>query len=164
MPGPAPRRAPVRRLRAAAIAVALLGLAAGSPTAARAHGLYLSRTEGRAVTLHAGYSTGAPVAYGEVMVFAPDDTATEFQNGRTDRNGDFAFLPDAPGPWRITVDAGMGHRVRLDLAIGADAAKLPPAPPPNTGPLRILLGLSLLANLGLAAAWRKASSKPKHAS
>jgi nickel transport protein len=58
------------------------------------------------------------MAFCDVAVFAPDDTETPYQEGCSDRNGCFAFVPDTNGIWRVTVDDGMGHRMeaRVDAS------------------------------------------------
>ena len=67
--------------------------------------------------IKATYSDGTPMAYCDVAVFAPDDDASEFQTGITDRNGSFAFVPDTSGVWRVTVDDGMGHMVTAEISL-----------------------------------------------
>ena len=89
----------------------------------------------------------------------------------TDAQGRFAFMPDAPGQWRIIMADNMGHRVEHAVEVSAGqspgqstgqnagqnanntAAKgLTPGVGEFSMPLRILLGLSLLANMALAVA------------
>lgn len=80
---------------------------------AQAHGVTITTRvlayEG-VVTALCRYSTGEPLAYAAITVHGPEYTDIEFQNGRTDALGRFAFLPSAPGTWRIGVDDGMGHQ------------------------------------------------------
>lgn len=57
------------------------------------------------------YSSGDPMAYAKVLVYGPDEMDVEYQNGRLDRLGRFAFLPDRPGTWRVIASDGQGHRV-----------------------------------------------------
>ena len=45
-----------------------------------------------------------------MKIYSPADTEEEFQTGRTDANGVFAFVPDTAGEWGFIVDDGMGHR------------------------------------------------------
>jgi nickel transport protein len=56
-----------------------------------------------------------------VLVYAPGGGDTEFQNGRTDARGRFAFLPDRPGVWRVKVDAGMGHGFDIEIEVPPDS-------------------------------------------
>ena len=67
--------------------------------------------------IKATYGDGTPMAYCEVAVFAPDDDVSEYQTGITDRNGCFAFVPDADGLWRVRVDDGMGHLVTAEISL-----------------------------------------------
>ncbi len=62
-----------------------------------------------AVIVTVGYETGEIMSYGEVTIYSPKDEKIEFQNGRTDANGSFAFVPDMPGEWKIVIDDGNGH-------------------------------------------------------
>ena len=55
------------------------------------------------------------MSYAQTMIFSPQDQKTEYQNGRTDRKGRFAFYPDIVGKWRIEVSDGMGHKVQAEV-------------------------------------------------
>jgi nickel transport protein len=70
-----------------------------------------------ALGLEASYDDGTPMRYCEVEVFSPLDEETPFQQGFTDANGRFAFVPDAPGTWRVTVDDGMGHALNERIEV-----------------------------------------------
>ena len=65
------------------------------------------------------YDDGRPMAFCDVAVFAPGNPDETWQEGTSDRNGSFAFLPDTNGTWRVTVDDGMGHRLEADVRIGS---------------------------------------------
>ncbi|MEZ4526459.1 MAG: hypothetical protein R2941_11120 [Desulfobacterales bacterium] len=91
-------------LTAGLIGLICYGLAAAHGTGCRI------LTEDKAVTAEFYYSGGEPMSYAEVLVFSPEDEKIEFQNGRTDRKGRFAFCPDTPGKWRIEASDGMGHK------------------------------------------------------
>lgn len=102
----------------------------------------------RAVTLRFLYSSGEPTSYAAVIVSTPGENL-EHQNGFTDKNGRFSFVPDAPGDWLVDLDDGMGHKVFAEIAIAADGVALPTADE-NTPAFPLaesMLGLSLLANL-----------------
>ncbi len=135
-----------------ALALALFACAA-SP---RAHGLHLKAEEagGGVIVVRAGYDPGGPVALADVTISPPGD-GPPFQRGQTDVNGGFAFLPDAPGQWRITVNDGSGHRAELAVEYqpGAPPAAAAPAAKP-VGPLWGLIpGVAIL--LGAAWLWRR---------
>jgi nickel transport protein len=82
------------------------------------HGVegYIEPTDGYCAT--ALYDDGEPMSYAAVEIKAPDSDIG-FQTGRTDRNGRFVFRPDRQGRWQVVVKDGMGHRLPLDLKIGA---------------------------------------------
>lgn len=81
------------------------------PDSAMAHGTgYRFLRDATTVTVEFFYSDGEPMCYAEVLVFGPQDQEVEYQNGRTDRQGRFAFYPEIPGAWRIETNDGMGHK------------------------------------------------------
>jgi nickel transport protein len=104
------------------------------------------------------YSTGEPMAFAIIRVFAPSKPAIETVQSITDRNGYFSFVPDEAGEWRVTAEDGMGHKGSITVPVigasdDADAdAAMTAASKSNTPlrimlPFRILLGLSLIANV-----------------
>lgn len=115
------------------------------------------------VVLEFSYSTGDRPAYEAVEVFSPDDGKVEYQNGRTDREGRFAFTPDKPGEWRVIVKDTMGHRVELPVQVTAidetagqrDGQRAEAASGGVAGSMgvRALLGVSLLLNVFAGLAW-----------
>ncbi len=125
------------------------------------HGVHYSLAEAQAVSVVFGYAGGEPMSYAEVLVFGPDSPPDlEFQNGRTDSRGMFAFIPDKPGTWRIAASDGTGHRAEFSIPVAESL--LPnegdaPSPSSRIGPsgTTILLGLSLLANLALIGIARR---------
>lgn len=82
-----------------------------------AHDMIHDIKEGNAIVIRAGYDTGEPMSYSEVLIYSPRDGKIEFQNGRTDKNGSFAFLPDAPGEWRIVVSGEEGHGFTANFTV-----------------------------------------------
>jgi len=85
-----------------------------------AHGVDYEVKEGKAVVLKVGYDDGEPMSYAEVKIFSPENKDIEHQNGRTDKNGCFAFLPDQPGEWKVIVNDGMGHGVVTEIKVSAE--------------------------------------------
>lgn len=82
-----------------------------------AHAIHVEFTEhAPAITLWAGFSKSAPMTDARVEVLAPGD-AKAFQHGRTDKYGQYTFLPDAPGEWTLRVDDERGHRKTATIAI-----------------------------------------------
>ncbi|MCP4690022.1 MAG: DUF4198 domain-containing protein [Desulfobacterales bacterium] len=105
---------------------------------------------GAAVLLEFRYSTGEPLSYAEVLIWSPNDNKVEFQNGRTDRNGRFAFAPSEKGIWRVEASDGRGHKAtavcRIDRSETAALTDAPGGGPTGSKALAALLGVSLIAN------------------
>lgn len=76
--------------------------------------------EQTAQVVEATFSDGTLASFAEVLVYAPGDRDVEFQNGRTDARGRFAFLPDRPGTWLVKVNAGMGHGFDMEIEVLPD--------------------------------------------
>ncbi|WP_239060934.1 DUF4198 domain-containing protein [Desulfovibrio sp. JC022] len=117
-----------------------------------------------AVTFKSGFSSGDPIAYGEVLIYAPENTEVEFQNGRTDKNGVFSFLPDRAGIWKVEVDGGLGHKLMFDVEVAESdknelATHEKEAPLQGSIEIRALLGISLIFNLCLAVTYLRARRK-----
>ena len=145
-------------------AIALTALLLFGAAQAQAHALYAAHSwQGTVALVQFAYAGGQVPTYAKVEVYGPADANVECQNGRTDAQGRFAFMPDTPGQWRIIMADNMGHRVEhaVHASAGQGAAQSQGKPSaavasPGVGgftlPLRILLGLSLLANMALGAA------------
>jgi nickel transport protein len=88
---------------------------------ASAHDLQVSFDRQNTIVIaRAAYAGTEPCPYASVLVYAPGETKTEHQNGRTDAQGLFAFVPDRPGIWRFVIDDEMGHR--KDMTVDVTAA------------------------------------------
>jgi nickel transport protein len=72
------------------------------------------------VILRASYFQAEPLSYASVMIFSPGSDVVEYQNGRTDKSGYFAFVPNETGEWKITVDDEMGHYTQSIVTISDD--------------------------------------------
>lgn len=121
-----------------------LSVLAALPALASAHEVLHTVERGRAVAVHAYFPDGEDLAYCAFEVFSPADPKVPHQKGRTDRKGWLAFVPDAPGAWRVKVVDATGHGLELELKVDAVAA--PPgasAPAASTAAfvLRPLVGL-----------------------
>ena len=82
-----------------------------------AHGVVYEIKGDKAVIIKVTYDDGEPMSYAEIEIFSPDNKDIEYQNGRTDKNGSFAFLPDQIGGWKIIVNDGMGHGVVTEVEV-----------------------------------------------
>ena len=88
------------------------------PFSAFAHGTdYRLIGKEAAIAAEFFYSDKTPMQYAEVLVFSPESDKVEYQNGRTDQNGRFAFLAETPGEWQVKVNDGMGHAVHATVTV-----------------------------------------------
>lgn len=143
--------------------LALAALLALAARPALAHETLHEVARGKAIAVKASFVDGEVLAYTPYEVYSPADPKIPHQKGRTDRSGWLAFVPDAPGPWRVKVIDPTGHG--LDLLVDAEAAGAAAAPqasgPTSTAAfvLRPLVGLAAIgavfAALYLAARRRR---------
>ncbi|EFK10381.1 conserved domain protein [delta proteobacterium NaphS2] len=90
------------------------------PCGLLAHGVKGKITAGTGATVvTARYSTNDVMSYAATTI-RPPSGEMDFQTGRTDRNGRFCFFPDRDGDWEVTVDDGMGHRLKMTVPVGRD--------------------------------------------
>lgn len=130
------------------------------PANIMAHGTdYRVTEESSVVAAEFFYSDQSPMRYAEVLIFSPENDEVEFQNGRTDRNGRFAFCPQKPGKWHVKVNDGMGHAISADIEVSAAKAQKDNTDNKSENHrsmvagasklMKIALGLSLLTNIFL---------------
>ncbi|MFP4226495.1 MAG: hypothetical protein ACLFRF_07175 [Desulfobacterales bacterium] len=130
------------------------------PEGAAAHGTdYRVIEKAPVIAAEFFYSDKKPMRYAEVLVFSPENDEAEYQNGRTDQNGRFAFYPEMPGNWLVKVNDGMGHAVRAEIPVDSLesanegikelADKNTPAASGTSKWIKIILGLSIVLNLFL---------------
>lgn len=127
-------------------------------TSASAHGVRYDIESKKTVCVRVAYDDGEPMSYARTQVFGPENTKTEHQNGRTDKHGRFAFVPDMAGAWVVDVGDGMGHAIKaeIDIAGGDDpVAESAPARAAGPGPGSTLAGLSVIFFLSGAFFWWK---------
>jgi nickel transport protein len=142
-----------RNLLPLVVAVACLALPAA------AHETTVEVTRDRAVAVRARTHDGDGVGNAEAEVFSPTDPVTPFWKGRTDRSGWVAFVPDAPGRWRVQVVDPTGHGAVATVDVPAPGAAGPgsASPPPASAGAslaRPLVGVTLVAAIfGLLFAW-----------
>lgn len=122
------------------------------------HGVTYGIFEEHAVAVRFGYAGGEPMSYAEVKVFGPQSSADlEFQNGRTDARGVFAFVPDRPGLWKVEAWDNQGHKGNTEVVVEQDDVSLKAgsrAQDLGGSPaiVKILLALSFIANVALVVA------------
>jgi nickel transport protein len=93
--------------------------------AARAHEVLHTVERGKAIAVKAFFVDGEVLAYTEYQIFSPTDPRIPYQKGRTDRSGYLAFVPDAPGAWRVKVTDTTGHGLDLVVDVAAPGADQP---------------------------------------
>jgi len=69
------------------------------------------------VIVKAAYAGQDPFSYAMITIYSPGDTQTEYQNGRTDERGVFAFVPHVAGPWTVVLDDEFGHRTEIIIPV-----------------------------------------------
>jgi nickel transport protein len=140
--------------------VAVLALVLAAP--ARAHETLHEVARGKAVAVRAYFADGEVLAYAAYEVYAPADPKIPYQKGRTDRSGWLAFVPDAPGAWRVKVIDDTGHG--LDLLVDAAGAAAPAAGPASGAAfvLRPLVGIAVIGAIfgALWLAYRRKGAAP----
>ncbi len=126
---------------------ALLAAAAATaaPARAAAHEVLHEVERGRAVAVRAYFANGEALAYAPYEIYSPADPRIPHQKGRTDRSGWVAFVPDAPGRWRVKVADTTGHGFDVGVDAAPVAAAAAPAPSARGFALRPLAGLAAIA-------------------
>jgi nickel transport protein len=132
---------------------------------AHAHGVTYGICDEHAMAVRFGYAGGEPMSYVEVKVFGPESPPDlEFQNGRTDGRGVFAFVPDRQGPWRVEAWDNLGHKGTMAVIVEQSNTGLKAGNQLETIEssvvMKILLALSIIANLTFVIAFIKRPSRP----
>jgi nickel transport protein len=129
-------------------------LSAALPAAA--HEVLHEVQRGRAVAVRAWFPDGESLAYAQAEVFSPLDPAIPHWKGRTDRNGWLAFVPDAPGRWRVRIVDASGHGLDtpVEVATPGDAPSVPPPASSLAVSLRPVLGAAAIAAIFGFLWWR----------
>lgn len=153
-----------RGVAALAALVVVVVTGAGAGTAA-AHETLHEVQRGRAIAVKAWFADGEVLAYTPYEVYSPADPRIPHQKGRTDRAGWLAFVPDAPGPWRVKVIDDTGHGLDLEVDAGAAASPAGPAAAPVSGVAFVLRPLAGLLAIGavfaaLYALYRRRGATP----
>lgn len=128
------------------------------PTAAFPHGVEVYNVTGGTPavvqSLRFMYSTGEPMMYARIKLYAPSASDAEVLQTVTDRNGYFSFVPEGVGFWRVTVEDGMGHKgeITVNILAGGEGSDEKSASSQDVNgkpplPLAALLGVSLILNV-----------------
>jgi nickel transport protein len=101
------------------VVVATLFFAA--PSTVSAHGIGVeARLKGDRVAVEAFFDDDTPAADAEVAVTTENGAVVA--EGKADAKGMWSFPAPAPGKYRVTVDAGGGHRAKTTITIPARPA------------------------------------------
>lgn len=82
--------------------------------------------EGDEVKVEAFFPDGSPVKGGKVKVF--DEQGRLVAEGLTDEGGLWSFFPEGRGPFKVVLEASMGHRAEAILE-AREGGELPEAMP-----------------------------------
>jgi nickel transport protein len=84
-----------------------------------AHGLTLDHRWVNSVEVQATFETGEPMVQAQVLVYAAGNPSEVWQQGTTDDQGRFSFVPDAtlPGNWEVMVRQA-GHGAIATILVG----------------------------------------------
>ncbi|WP_017755336.1 FixH family protein [Calidifontibacillus oryziterrae] len=102
------------------IIISLLSLLA-LPSFVYAHGVEIEYNTEKSFKIAASYDNGEPIAEAQVNVFAPNNPAEPWLQGKTDENGRFLFTPDFSqnGTWNVQVrKAGHGGMIPIEVNEG----------------------------------------------
>ena len=111
------------------------------------------------VIVRSSYSGTEAMSYAPVLIYSPDNSKTEYQNGRSDAAGVFAFVPDKAGDWRFVIDDEMGHKEEKSIAVTAEFMKGAADRSEQTGVAvywKALIGISLIIGFTGIFYWIKA--------
>jgi nickel transport protein len=168
---------PGRRAPGVIVRIQLLLVIALLAAPALAHETLHQVVTGKGIAVRAYEPDGDPLAQTAFEVYSPAEPKRAWTTGLTDREGWLAFVPNAPGRWRVRVIEATGHGLDFEVdatppstALSGPAAA-PAAPsqaePTGSAPgvafvLRPLLGLGVLGLVfaALFLAWRKKDRPP----
>ena len=132
------------------------------PATALGHEVLRSVEPGRAWAVKLSYADGEVLAYVPFEVYSPGDPKIPYLKGRTDRSGYLAFVPDAPGAWRVKVIDDTGHGLDTTLEVGSTAPAAGSTPASAGFALRPVFGAAAILAVfaGLFLAYRRPWAQP----
>lgn len=125
-------------------AAALIASIAFAQAALEAHGITRVVEQKNVMVITARYDDGEPISYASVKIYSPGGRDLEYQNGRTDKDGRFAFVPSEAGDWLVRLDDGAGHGFEEHVLVDADMRGK------ATSPVLVKLGQKVIVFLLLA--------------
>lgn len=117
------------------------------------------KIRGERVEVEAYYDDNTPASKAKVQVL--DSRKNRIADGRMDQHGKWSFPLPEPGRYQVVIDAGAGHKTKLDLTIpsagaeeGATISEGPSRREFTRFPLmKVGLGLAILGCFSLAIWW-----------
>ncbi len=151
-------------MSARALGASLVGLTLALAAPALAHETLHEIQRGTAIAVKTYFADGEVLAYTPYEIYSPNDPKIPWQKGRTDRSGWVAFVPAAPGKWRVKVidDTGHGLDVQLDASETGAATTSALAGSSAAFVLRPLVGLVVIGAVfaALYAGYRRKGTAP----
>ena len=123
------------------IIILLFLIIIGSPL--YSHGIN-SRIIKGGIGIIALYDSSTPMSYAKTEIFTPGKDKTPFQEGLTDKNGCFIFIPDKIGIWKIKINDEMGHGVIKEINVKDLKNFKQNKSEPLSRWYKILIGLSII--------------------
>ena len=92
------------------------------PLPSLAHSTSVNYQITEAIAIEATFDNGKPMVNAQVVVYAPDNPSIPWQQGLTDKQGKFTFVPDFnnQGNWSVKVRSA-GHGKIIDIPIQSSA-------------------------------------------
>ena len=123
-----------------------------------------------AVYIQAGYSEFEAASNISITIHTPAVDNNQHQNGQTDKNGVFLFLPDRAGLWKVILDDKMGHRKEVEIEISQlwidkkyEQINIETSTPGLPIYYKIIIGISLFWGFTGLLYWRKTKQIQKGA-
>ncbi|MGB5919310.1 carboxypeptidase-like regulatory domain-containing protein [Arcobacter sp.] len=84
-----------------------------------AHGVFYEVVDG-AIGIRVTAPNNIAISNAAITIYAPE-ASLAFTKGKTDVNGNFAFMPDSHGEWRVKINVPSSHGAHLkDFKINID--------------------------------------------
>ncbi|SKB31642.1 hypothetical protein [Malaciobacter marinus] len=84
-----------------------------------AHGVFYELVDG-SVGVRVTAPNNIAISDADITIYAPE-ASLPFTKGKTDVNGNFAFIPDSHGQWRVVINVGSDHGAHIkDFKITID--------------------------------------------
>ncbi|MGD2183889.1 carboxypeptidase-like regulatory domain-containing protein [Lusitaniella coriacea] len=95
-----------------------------------AHSSTIKYRQTQAIEIQANYEQNVPMVNAQVTIYAPNNPSTPWQQGITDEQGRYTFIPDRTqtGSWEVKVrQAGHGSILTIPVEETATATTVPTA-------------------------------------